>query len=98
VDAALDTAGRGALEASIELVQDRSRTGTLVDFELAPKLKVKSIRSERSAERLEELADLYAKDDLKVYIRSIYPLKKAADAHREVETGHGRGKVVLMIS
>jgi hypothetical protein len=25
-----------------------------------------------------------------------FPLDRAADAHREVATGHGRGKVVLL--
>lgn len=96
VDAALDAAGRGALEASVLLIENRNRIGTLVDFELAPKLGVKSIRSQRSVNRLKELAELYAADGLNIHIRNSYPLEKAADAHREVETGHGRGKVVLL--
>jgi NADPH:quinone reductase-like Zn-dependent oxidoreductase len=98
VDAALDAAGRGALEASIKLIKNKDRIGTLVDFELAPKLGVKSIRSKRSVERLSELVDLVTEGKLKTHIRNSYPLHKAADAHREVETGRGRGKVVLQIS
>ena len=97
VDASLDAAGRGALEASVELIKDRNRIGTLVDFDLAPKLGVKSIRSKQTTKRLAELADLYASDKLQVHIRKTFPLHQAADAHREVETGHGRGKVVLTI-
>ncbi|MCC5940558.1 MAG: NADP-dependent oxidoreductase [Balneolaceae bacterium] len=96
VDAALDAAGRGALEASVELIENRNRVGTLVDFEKAPDLGVKIIRSKRSVTRLEELAEFYADGKLKIHIRSRYPLEKAAEAHREVETGHGRGKVVLL--
>ncbi|MFC7591424.1 zinc-binding dehydrogenase [Nonomuraea antimicrobica] len=30
-------------------------------------------------------------------MRRAYRLEEAADAHREIETGHGRGKVVLTI-
>lgn len=29
--------------------------------------------------------------------RAAFPLDRAADAHREVATGHGRGKVVLTL-
>lgn len=97
IDAALDAAGRGALEASVQLIENRERIGTLVDFEKAPELGVKSIRSKRSAERLSELAEWVAKGNLKIHIRNTYPLDKAIDAHREVETGHGRGKVVLVL-
>lgn len=96
VDAALDAAGRGALEASVQLIENRERIGTLVDFEIAPDLGVKSIRSKRSSVRLKELAELYAAGKLNIHIRNTYPLVKAADAHREVETGHGRGKIILI--
>ncbi|MDT3438056.1 zinc-binding dehydrogenase [Pseudofrankia sp. BMG5.37] len=30
-------------------------------------------------------------------VRRTFPLERAADAHRDVETGHGRGKVVLLV-
>ncbi|WSA12690.1 zinc-binding dehydrogenase [Micromonospora sp. NBC_01813] len=50
----------------------------------------------RSADRLAGLAARYAAGDLRFLIRRTHPMAGAADAHREVETRHGRGKVVLV--
>ena len=97
VDAALDGSGRGALDASIELGIDPSRIGTLVDAEDVQRLGVHPIRSQRSRERLQALVDLHDAGRLRVHVRDIYPLAYAAVAHRDVENGHGRGKVVLMV-
>lgn len=97
VDAALDAAGEDALRASVDLVSDKNRIGTIVSFELAGQLGVRMIRNQRSAERLEQLADWYEQGKLRVHIRKTFPLEQAADAHREIEQGHGRGKVVLIV-
>lgn len=97
VHAALDGSGRGALDASIALGIEPARIGTLVDFEDVQRLGVQAIRSQRSRERLQALVDLYDTGRLRVHVRDIYPLAHAAVAHRDVENGHGRGKVVLMV-
>ncbi|SHG58739.1 NADP-dependent oxidoreductase [Streptoalloteichus hindustanus] len=97
VDAALDGAGAEAARASVELVADRSRIGTIVAFDVAEELGVRAIRSQRSAARLAELVELYENGQLRVHVRRTYPLDQAADAHREIEKGHGRGKVVLVV-
>ncbi len=97
VQAALDGAGRGALDASIALGIEPARIGTLVDFEDVQRLGVQAIRSQRSRERLQALVDLHDAGQLRVHVRDIYPLAYAAVAHRDVENGHGRGKVVLMV-
>lgn len=99
VDVALDAAGRGALDASVELVADRSRIGTIIDFEGAARLGVVGLRGgpgARTTARLGELVDLYEKGALAVHVRTRLPLAEAAEAHRIVEDGHGRGKVVLI--
>jgi len=97
VHAALDGSGRGALDASIELGIDPARIATLVDLEDVQRLGVQAIRSQRSRERLQSLVDLHDAGLLRVHVRDIYPLAYAAVAHRDVENGHGRGKVVLMV-
>ncbi|QMV42745.1 NADP-dependent oxidoreductase [Cohnella cholangitidis] len=97
VHAALDAAGGDALQASLELVGDKDRIGTIVAFEQAARLGLRVIRSQRSAVRLAQLADLHSRGELQIHIRQTFPLSHAADAHREVEKGHGRGKVVLSI-
>lgn len=98
VDAALDAAGEDALNASVELVKDKERIGTIVSFDLGEKLGVRNIRSQRSKERLSDLVELIVQGKISVHIRKVFPLEEAANAHREVESGHGRGKVVLAIN
>ncbi|MGG1661937.1 zinc-binding dehydrogenase [Brevibacillus sp. NRS-1366] len=34
---------------------------------------------------------------LHLHIRKSFPLTQVAEAHREIERGHGRGKVVIVI-
>ncbi|MFE4572078.1 NADP-dependent oxidoreductase [Paenibacillus chitinolyticus] len=65
--------------------------------ELAGELGVRWIRSRRSAQRLAELVELYSLGQLRIHIRRAFPLSQAAEAHREMETGHGRGKIVLTL-
>ncbi|MFF4819230.1 NADP-dependent oxidoreductase [Kitasatospora sp. NPDC001309] len=95
VDAAFDAAGRGALAASVELVADRARIGTVVDYPEAERLGVRGLRGPRTAERLAELVRLWEAGGLRLEIAETLPLEKAAEAHRLVATGHVRGKVVL---
>jgi NADPH:quinone reductase-like Zn-dependent oxidoreductase len=97
VDAALDAAGGVALDVSLELVEDRDRIGTIVEYQRYAQLGVRWLTGPRRAARLAELVDLYARRKLRIHVRKTFPLSRAADAHREVEAGHGRGKVVLTI-
>ncbi|MFB4317892.1 NADP-dependent oxidoreductase [Actinomadura sp. 21ATH] len=97
VDAALDGAGGDALMVSLELVKDRDRIITLVEHERAAELGVRTTPFKRSAARLAEAARHYEEGRLRLHVRNAYPLARAADAHREVATGHGRGKVVLLV-
>lgn len=97
VDVALDGAGGEALTVSLALVADRSRILTLVEHSRSQELGIRVTPGLRSTARLLELADLYTQGKLRIHIRGSFPLARAADAHREVETGHGRGKVVLTI-
>ncbi|HEY8340848.1 MAG TPA: NADP-dependent oxidoreductase [Egibacteraceae bacterium] len=96
VSAALDAIGGDALHASLELVKDPERIGTLVDFELADRLGVRKLRTDRRAGRLQELVDLVARGALRITISGEHPLAGAADAHRAVERRHGRGKIVIV--
>lgn len=96
VDAALDAAGDEALIASLKLVNNKDRIGTIVSG-LAEQLGVKMIRSQRSQARLSELTDLYQQGKLLIHVRKAYSLHEASEAHRDMETGHGQGKVVLVM-
>jgi NADPH:quinone reductase-like Zn-dependent oxidoreductase len=97
IDAALDAAGADALTASLELVGDRRRIATLVEFDAAEKHGVRVLHTgaQRSQERLRELLDLWLQDRLRVHVSATFPLAAAADAHRLVESRHLRGKITL---
>lgn len=97
IDAAFDTAGAEAVRASIELVQDRNRICTFVAYDLIEELGLRVIRGERSAARLAELVELHSKGKLHIHIRQTYPLDRADEAHRAIETRRGRGKIILTI-
>ncbi|TKK88915.1 NADP-dependent oxidoreductase [Herbidospora galbida] len=96
-DAALDAAGHGNLHTTVQLVGDRSRIGSIADWGLVRELGCRWIGSDRNRARLAELLDLVAAGDLRVTVRAAYPLEEAAKAHADVESGHGRGKVVLIV-
>lgn len=97
VTAALDAAGTAeALHVSLELVGDRQRVGAVAFNQVADALGVRRISAERSTERLLELTALYDEDKLRIRQRS-YPLVEAAEAHRQIETGHVQGKLVLTL-
>lgn len=95
VDVALDGAGPEALRASVELVPDRDRIGTIISFDLVEEYGVQALGSQRSPSRLRGLADLYAEGALQVPIAGAYDLADAAEAHRQSETRHFQGKIVL---
>jgi enoyl reductase len=96
VTAALDASGTvEALLASLELVADKNRIGTVAYQPAAEQLSVRRLSTERSPEQLRDLAGLYTAGRLRVSIQHAFPLEQAGEAHRAVETGHTRGKVVL---
>lgn len=97
VDAALDAAGTlEALRSSLDLVSDKDRIGTTAFQPAARELGVQQLSTERSTSRLAELVDLWNEGKLRVDIQRTYPFSEAADAHRAIETGHVRGKLVLV--
>jgi enoyl reductase len=96
VSVSLDASGTlAALQTSLELVPDKHRIGTVAYQPAAEELGVRHLSTERSAEQLRGLTDLYAAGGLRPNIQHAYPLEQAHEAHRVVETGHVRGKVVL---
>lgn len=97
IDVVFDAAGHENLRTAIELVDDRDRVATIVDMTLAVELGCRIVRSRRDRSRLSDLMDRVDSGELVVHVRRSYPLGEAADAHRDVEAGHGRGKVVLQI-
>jgi NADPH:quinone reductase-like Zn-dependent oxidoreductase len=102
VDAALDLVGSDeALDTSVELVADRSRIATIAGFGRAAELGIAALtgadggQAIRDASRADIIA-LAADGKLEVTVDKVFPLDEAAEAHRYLQTGHARGKVVLV--
>ena len=96
VDAALDAVGGDALAVSLDLVGKPDKVGTIADQAAAARLGVRSLGTRRSGSRLAELVDLAAAGELRVFVWKQFPLDQVAEAHRESEGRHLRGKIVLV--
>ncbi len=95
-DAALGFEPDG-LRAGMALVHDPARVVTMVFSERIAALGVRDWTGTRSRDGLTEMIGHYERGDLTVHIRARHRLEEAAQAHRELETGHGRGKVVILV-
>jgi len=96
IDVVLDAVGGASIPASVELVADRDRIGTIIDDQQAADYGVRVVLAGRSPARLASVIALAAEGKLVMPVRR-YLLAEAIAAHRVVESGHGRGKVVLIV-
>ncbi|MEV4757908.1 NADP-dependent oxidoreductase [Micromonospora sp. NPDC049559] len=96
VAAALDASGRGSLPALVELTGDRDQVVTIADPSAAD-LGVRYLYDEpREMPRiLAEAAAMVVAGNLTMPVAGTYPMADAADAHRDSQAGHVRGKIVL---
>jgi NADPH:quinone reductase-like Zn-dependent oxidoreductase len=105
IDVALDLAGTDeAMDTSLDLVADRSRIATIVNFGRASEEGAQALGGGpgadpgteiRSAARL-ELARLAHDKELRVDVSQTFPLTDVADAHRFLMSGHTAGKIALI--
>jgi NADPH:quinone reductase-like Zn-dependent oxidoreductase len=98
VDVAFDTAGRGALPDLVELTGDPERVVTIAD----PEAQTYGVRftgggEGRAWHALAEAAQLYERGAFHLPVDGTYPLAEGAQAHRRSESGHVRGKLVLIV-
>ena len=102
VTVALDLVGTDeALDVSTELVADRGRIATIAGFGRAGELGIAVLTEADGGQAIRdasrpELIKLAAAGQLKVFVDKAFPLEQAAEAHRYLQTGHARGKVVLV--
>jgi NADPH:quinone reductase-like Zn-dependent oxidoreductase len=102
VDVAFDTVGGETTESLVPTLREG---GVLVTIAGAPPEKEAAARGARaellitspSADQLSRLADLVAAGELHVEIAATLPLAEASKAHEMSESGHTRGKIVLIV-
>ncbi|MDQ3152149.1 MAG: zinc-binding dehydrogenase, partial [Actinomycetota bacterium] len=97
VDVALDFVGGQALAASPALVRDPARHVSVVDPATVLEQGGRYVFVRPDAEGLGWLAERAAEGRITVEIQQVFNLTAAPDAHRLLEEGHVRGKLVLRL-
>ncbi len=100
VDVAYDTVGGEVQERTVATVR---KGGALVTI-LAPTPAAQQAKGIRlhyvfvapNAAQLKRLAALADAGRLRTHLAAVLPLEQAAEAHRLIQTGHTRGKIVLV--
>jgi NADPH:quinone reductase-like Zn-dependent oxidoreductase len=101
VDRAIDDAGGGALPALVELAGGPEHVVTIADYEGAQSTGVTMTGgpgSQRAWHALGEIGELIAAGRFSIPVAQTFPLEEIAEAHRLSETGHVRGKLVLVVN
>jgi NADPH:quinone reductase-like Zn-dependent oxidoreductase len=101
VDAAVDVAGGGALPDLVELVGGPERVVTIADYAGAQETGVRfsgGMGTGRALHALSEIGELIDSGRFSLPIAQTFGLEEIAEAHRLSETGHVRGKLVVVVS
>jgi NADPH:quinone reductase-like Zn-dependent oxidoreductase len=101
VDRAIDDAGGGALPARVELAGGPEHVVTIADYQGAQNTGVQMTGgpdSKRAWYMLNEIGELIDAGQFSLPIAQAFPLEQIAEAHRLSETGHVRGKLVLLVN
>jgi NADPH:quinone reductase-like Zn-dependent oxidoreductase len=100
VDAALDAAGAGALPALVELAGGPERVVTVADYQGAQETGATfsgGMGTGRAVHALAEIGELIESGRFSLPVAQTFSLDQIAEAHRRSETGHVRGKLVLLV-
>ncbi|MBP2350102.1 NADPH:quinone reductase-like Zn-dependent oxidoreductase [Kribbella aluminosa] len=100
VDAVFDTAGKGGLKESVELRGGTDRIVTIADYGAAGELGIQTSGGGGTPERIRAGLDaqLQAAADGKLTTRiaATFPLEEAGKAQELSESGHARGKIIVL--
>lgn len=96
-DVILDFAGHSALETVPQLLRDGGIVASITDSRARDVYGGQYIWVRPDRANLAELAGLAARGSLKIEIADVFDLADAAEAYRKLETGHGRGKIVVRV-
>jgi NADPH:quinone reductase len=103
VDAAFDTIGGDTVSRSIEAVRPYGKLATVVNLEGSLQgMQAKNLTlyfgfMERTEAKIQTMKTLIERGQLAPLIDSTFPLEQIADAHRKLEGGGIKGKIVIRI-
>jgi NADPH:quinone reductase-like Zn-dependent oxidoreductase len=102
VDVALDAVGGETLERTYGVLKKGGALVSIAGTLDAGKVKAGEIKGSRmlvapSGKQLAEIAELIDAGKVKPHVGATFKLEEAAKAHEASETGHARGKTVLIV-
>jgi NADPH:quinone reductase-like Zn-dependent oxidoreductase len=97
VDGILDLVGGADLEAAAELLANRTKLISAGDRQTAGRLGGSPVARKRGTAALDEVAKLVLGGALRPHVTRTFPLERAGEALREVESGHAQGKIVIEV-
>lgn len=102
VDLVFDLIGGDTQKRSLKVIKKGGRLITVVQPQYQEEAKTKGIHMEgfltkSLPEELQQLANLIDSGKIKPIVTKKFSLKNAAAAHKEIEKGHTRGKMVLTV-
>jgi NADPH:quinone reductase-like Zn-dependent oxidoreductase len=101
VDAALDAAVGGAVPALIALAGGAGRVVAIADYQGPQQTGARMSGgpgTQRAVHALRDIAPLIESGRFSLPIAQTFPLEAIAAAHRVIETGHVRGKLILLVT
>ncbi|MCG0240068.1 MAG: zinc-dependent alcohol dehydrogenase family protein [Firmicutes bacterium] len=104
VDVALDTVGGEVLGRTLQVVRPHGRVVAIVNAnaDLSPafvkNVTVHFMFLERARYKLDALRELIERGEIRPLIHGVMDLEQVADAHRQIEQGGMRGKIVLRVA
>ena len=103
VDVVFDAAGGDLIARSLQATRMFGRLASIVSLQgdLTPAYQfnqtIYGILLTREWERLDEMARLIERGQMRPLVDEVLPLNEVARAHERLDSGHGRGKVVLRV-
>jgi NADPH:quinone reductase-like Zn-dependent oxidoreductase len=97
VDAVLDLVGGDALADAPKQVEDPRRIASVIEPDTVLDLGGRYVFVRPERDHLDALTRLVDEGRLQVEVAATYPLDRIADAHRESESGHTPGKIVVTL-
>jgi NADPH2:quinone reductase len=103
-DAAFDIEGPNRVSRTLPMVRPNGRIACVQPPEgdlaaLSSKnIALHGISLTRERKRLEEMTPLFERGRVRAIVDEILPLEDVAKAHERLDSGHGRGKIVLQVA
>src|SRR5215203_3307647 len=104
VDAVFDTAGGDLIARSIQATRVFGRLASIISLQgdLTPGYRLNQafygVFLLRERARLDEMTRLIERGQIHPLVEEVLPLDQVAKAHERLESGHGRGKVMLRVA